>query len=325
MRRLLLLGSAAVLLAGAAFVPLPLAEISPGLALNVPPRVSIDHPVRKVSGKLLLTSVELSEPSALDTFIALTSTDHQLVPLSEVVPAGVSEGRYFDEERAIFADSSRVAAAVALRATGYAVKVEGGGAQVVSVLPGGPSDGKLSPGDVIEAAKGATLRTAQDLGVALSPARPGDAVTLRILRGDRTRRVAIRLANLTGLNRAGLGVEVTDAAATVVLPFPIRVSAGELGGPSAGLMMALSIYDLIGPVDLTHGRTIAGTGTIDIKGRVGPIGGIAEKVVTAERAGATIFLAPASQVVDARAAATTVRVIAVRSFADAVRTLMVLR
>ena len=76
-------------------------------------------------------------------------------------------------------------------------------------------------------------------------------------------------------------------------PFEIEIASGDVGGPSAGLMFALGLYDTLTPGDLTGGRTIAGTGTIDLEGEVGGIGGIVDKVVGAERAGASVFLVPA--------------------------------
>jgi PDZ domain-containing protein len=87
-------------------------------------------------------------------------------------------------------------------------------------------------------------------------------------------------------------------------------------------MVALASYDLATPTDVVRGRIVAGTGTIDVNGNVGAVGGVAEKVAGAERDRATIFLAPAAEAGEARAAAGMgIRVVAVRTFADAVRAL----
>jgi PDZ domain-containing protein len=84
-------------------------------------------------------------------------------------------------------------------------------------------------------------------------------------------------------------------------PFDVQISSGEIGGPSAGLMWALGLYDLLTPGDLTGGQTIAGTGQIALDGTVIPIGGIEEKLTAAADAGATVFLVPQGNMEEARA------------------------
>jgi PDZ domain-containing protein len=114
-----------------------------------------------------------------------------------------------------------------------------------------------------------------------------------------------------------VGVRLLDT-----FPFAVTMSSGDVGGPSAGLMWAVGLYELLTPVDLTTGRTIAGTGTIDIAGDVGPIGGIRDKVVAAERAGADLFLAPIDNVREVRGVDTgTMRIVPVATFDEAIAAL----
>ena len=103
-------------------------------------------------------------------------------------------------------------------------------------------------------------------------------------------------------------------------PFPIdvHIASGDVGGPSAGLMGAVGLYDLLTPGDITAGTTVAGTGTIDTRGRVGPIGGIEDKVVAAERAGATVFLVPADNMKELAGVDTgDMQLVSVSTFQDA--------
>jgi PDZ domain-containing protein len=105
-------------------------------------------------------------------------------------------------------------------------------------------------------------------------------------------------------------------------PFEIEISSGDVGGPSAGLMFALGLYDALTPADLTDGRTIAGTGTITPDGRVGPISGIVDKVIGAERGGATVFLVPRANMAELREVDTGgIRLVPVGTFDDAVEAL----
>jgi len=101
-------------------------------------------------------------------------------------------------------------------------------------------------------------------------------------------------------------------------PFDVQISSGDIGGPSAGLMWALGLYDLLTPGDLTGGRTIAGTGEINVDGAVGPIGGIEDKIVAAERAGAEVFLVPAENMAELKGVDTgDMKLVSVSTFQEA--------
>ena len=100
-------------------------------------------------------------------------------------------------------------------------------------------------------------------------------------------------------------------------PFPITISSGDIGGPSAGLMWALGLYDLLTPGDLTGGRTIAGTGQIEPDGTIDPIGGVQQKIAAARAAGATVFLLPRRNLADAREVARGLPLVPVDRFQDA--------
>ncbi len=129
----------------------------------------------------------------------------------------------------------------------------------------------------------------------------------------------------TGLGRSEqqpgpvLGVAISTVGFDIDLPFPVQVDAGRIGGPSAGLLMALTVYDLADVGDLTRGRIIAGTGTIDAQGNVGPVGGVEQKIEAAVDARAQIFLAPVGEAEQARAAAgDRLQVIGVTTLDDAI-------
>jgi len=321
-RTALLTSSVGVLAAAALLVPLPVLELSPGPAVDVPPLVHIAGPTHRVSGRLLLLTVTLSDPSLLQTVRAWLDPHRELVPRQAVIPPGVDGEQYQQAEQAVFDESARVAAAVAFRAAGLPAHVSGGGAQVAGVIRGGPSAGKLEVGDVITAVDGHPTPLAADVVTTTANTTAGQQVRLTITRGGSPRIIVVTLRPVGPLGRAGLGVAIRTVEPTIDLPVAVSVNQGDIGGPSAGLMMALSIYDLVGPVDLARGRVVAGTGTIDTAGHVGPIGGIAEKVVAAEHAGASVFLAPTSQAAAARAAANPgLRVVPVGTFDDAVRAL----
>ena len=201
------------------------------------------------------------------------------------------------------------------------------GALVVQVAVGTPAAKVLQPGDVIESADGVSLATSTATSLlesAIGAHSVGQTVNLTILRNSKTMDVTVGIIkNTTPPPAEIMGVEVEP---DFVLPVKISVDAAGIGGPSAGLSWALSIVQLLGPNDLTRGRVIADTGTIDYMGNVGDIGGIQQKVYGAEAVGATIFLCPKDQASDARAAAAKVgyhlKVMGVTTLDQAVQDLM---
>jgi PDZ domain-containing protein len=104
-------------------------------------------------------------------------------------------------------------------------------------------------------------------------------------------------------------------------PFSVKMTSDSISGPSAGLMWALGLYDLLTPGDLTGGRTIAGTGAIDSTGKVYPIGGVDKKIVAAKKAGAELFLVPRENLAEAQKAADGLKLVPVDSFSDALAAL----
>ncbi|HSH22463.1 MAG TPA: S16 family serine protease [Acidimicrobiales bacterium] len=281
-----------VLLVAGLFVPLPLFVLAPGSAISVGERVSFGRGPDELSGQLLLTTVRIFRPNALGVAQAWLSPAHEVLTEAEVVPEGVDPEQFEAAQRDLFRESSEVAAAVGLRRAGEEVEISGGGARVSQLFEGSPAARVLQLDDVIISVDGEPVELASDLVGTLGVRGSGDEVVLGVRRDGSTEEVRLTLATVEGLDRPGLGVGVTTVDLDLSLPFPVEVDQGEIGGPSAGLMIALTVYDLAEPGDLTAGRRVAGTGTIDLDGQVGPVGGVDAKVVAARAAGATVFLVP---------------------------------
>jgi Lon-like protease len=126
----------------------------------------------------------------------------------------------------------------------------------------------------------------------VSTKKAGDKVKLTYQRNKSTRTVTLELQPFKeDPQKVGIGISLVDDKEIVVKP-KVKVKTDEIGGPSAGFMFTLEIYNQLTEGDLTKGYQIAGTGTIDVDGTVGPIGGIEQKIVAADKAGAEYFLAP---------------------------------
>jgi PDZ domain-containing protein len=249
-----------------------------------------------------------------------------VVAAADLVAPGSSPEEQDVVDRTDMSDSQQVAAIVAERAAGRKVTITAIGARVNdTAMPDGTSPARtagIRAGNVITAIDGTPITALADLRAALARHRPGDriAVTYRSTAGVLDTTVVARAAPGEP-NRALLGIGATNAT-RVTLPVPVRYLLGDVVGPSAGLAFALEIYRDLAAPGLTRGHRVAVTGTIAPDGSVGPIGGVRQKALGAAEAGADVFLVPAANLAEARAAAPAgLRVIAVTTFDGALATL----
>jgi PDZ domain-containing protein len=313
--------SIVILLSGFFVVPMPLVETAPGDATNVATMIEVAGN-DTIHGSLDLLTVRIRQPSIAETIRAVLSDARDLTARDRVIPSDLRRQEYFDLEEQEFRRTFEVAAAVGMRAAGLDVTIRTV-PQVVGVLDGGPADGLLRIGDKITRFDGTAVSSAEELAALSRRTTVGDELHLTIRRGDATQDVTVTAGRLPGLEQAGIGVTLQTVEEETSLPVDAElVDQRGIGGPSAGLMMALTVYDLVSAEDLAAGRTIAGTGTIAGDGTVGRIGGIREKTLAAIASGASIMLTPSSQALDARSAADgRIQVIGVDTIDDAVAAL----
>lgn len=221
--------------------------------------------------------------------------------------------------------SQKVAAVVALNHLGYKVKATTGGVTIVLVEPSAPAAKILHTSDVIVAADGHKVSSVANLRAVLAKHRPGDVVRITFVRDGKRMTAAIKtIADPQDPKRTLVGVSARDNL-TVKLPVKIKIDAGGVGGPSAGLAFALDIARELGR-NVTHGHKIAATGEIALDGTVGPIGGVKQKTFGARAAGVDAFLVPAGENArEARRYADGLRIIPVKNFPQALRALATLR
>jgi PDZ domain-containing protein len=248
----------------------------------------------------------------------------QLVPASDVLPKGVSETQRVQADRREMTHSQQLAAAVALRAAGYHVVARPTGVLIEQVAGDAPAAGLLQPTDVIVAADGKRVRVPADLRSIVGAHTPGSTVQLTIHRGAEQKLFTVKtVADPSQHGRSIIGIIVSQAA-FIKLPLNVKINAGSVGGPSAGLAFALDILEQLGH-DVDHGQKIAATGQIELDGSVTPIGGVEQKTIGVRRAGVHIFLVPAGDnAAEARRYAGGVRIVAVHSFQQALHALATL-
>lgn len=307
---------------GLSLVPTNAGLEAPGVALAVGPMVEVPAERRYPSaGSFILTTVIPQAPiTAGEWFFGQLSPVVRIVPAEQIVPAGTTPQELARQGFQMLDQSETTAIAVGLRLAGFPVKAEGKGVLVASILADSPANGVLQPGDVITGLNGESITTPSELTNAIKAQKPEARVVLQILRDGKQMDVTLPLMQPAAPgDPPRIGITIEPAGTDVKLPFPVKIVPDKIaGGPSAGLMFTLTVYDMVTPEDLTMGRVIAGTGTINLDGTVGPIGGVEQKVAAAEGAGAQYFLSPPENYEDALAVARNIKVIKVATAEQAI-------
>lgn len=205
----------------------------------------------------------------------------------------------------------------------------------MGIVKGMPADHVLQVGDRIIQVDGKQVATAEQLMEYVRQKKKGDQITITWKRNGKKQTATLSLASFPQApTKVGLGLSpMTDY--DVETDPPVQIDSEKIGGPSAGLMFSLEIYNQLVEEDITKGHKIAGTGTMNMKGEVGPIGGISQKVVAAAEAGADVFFAPNEKgakdsnyreaVKTAKKIGTTMKIVPVDTFGDALRYLQTLQ
>jgi PDZ domain-containing protein len=296
-------------------VTLPYYEEAPGPAKDVEPLIRVsDHPTFQSGGHFILTSVSFESVNVFEAIGAWLDPDRSVVGESAFVAPGETP-QQADQRAVSEMDQSKIdAAAVVLsRLTSYP-KEHGGGVLVEATDPELPAWNHLFPGDVIVSVAGHPTPDVRTLDMVAHGLVAGRAVALKLLVDGRRETIHLAPEHVKGERDPKFGFAPLPA-----FPFPLTISSGDIGGPSAGLMWALGLYDLLTPGDLTGGETVAGTGVIGLDGKVGPIGGVLQKVFAAEHAGAKVFLVPRGNLPEARSVADNIKLVSVTRLGDALR------
>ena len=296
-----------VAIAVAVLVPVPYVILGPGPTLNTLGKDSSGQPLITIVGpktyptlghlNMVTVSYQGGPGANLNIFQALRAwlnPAQAVVPESELFPPGQTAQQTQQQDTEQMASSQETATAAALTALHIPYKTQ---VVVNKTVPGMPASAVLKPGDVIVAVDGKPVSGQSGLSSLITAKPAGTTLTLTVVRQGKTMQVNVASKNVGG--QPVIGVQVQEQ---YKFPFTVKISVGDIGGPSAGMMFALGIVDKLTPMNLTGGKFIAGTGEITAAGQVLPIGGIQQKMVGARDAGATIFLTPAANCADAAGA-----------------------
>lgn len=270
----------------------------PGHAFELSPIVEVKGGDEDDEGSLSLMTVTMMRATPALYAWAAFADGYKIISPSRFRNPHESEDEYNVRQLQLMSESQIYAIQVAYEAAGEYFELTHEGVFVINILPAAAAEGILEPGDRIVSLDGLRYETLEQFTAYLAELQSGDTVTVEAERNSRIIEETIEVAPIPGTeSRIGLGIAFTEDLDVQAEP-DIRFESEDIGGPSAGLMYSLEIYNQLVEEDITHGFAIAGTGTISADGKVGRIGGIDQKVIAADQAGIDVFFAPDDEIAD---------------------------
>ncbi|WP_408956542.1 PDZ domain-containing protein [Natroniella sp. ANB-PHB2] len=295
-KRLLSLIAISLLIAILFFWPSNYYFVSPGKAEKLAPMIEIEEgpTTYPVQGDIMLTSVSMKRASLIESiYIRLFNPDLVELRSRNFLPPGVDMEEYFELMQEMMKESQMKAKAVALEKAGYETKITGEGARIVKVLDESDAYNKLQADDIIIAIDDQPVGLLTEVINKVQEREVGADVKVTVKRNGEEKEFIIETKVLEeGSTQPSIGVLISPYQREYELPIEVNIEAGQIGGPSAGSMFTLEIYNRLTEKDLTENVQIAGTGTISLDGKVGKIDGVEQKIAAAKEEGADIFFVP---------------------------------
>lgn len=313
-----------------AFIPSGYLVDAPGKAVDTRPLVSVPESVKTFShpgGFRFVTVSETGRPVFGQALAGWLNPDADVFPRQDIVgdTPRADELRY---QLVLMQNAKLSAVYKAMDELGLQATMTGGGVFVDQIVPGSPAEGRLSIGDTITSIDDSAIHTVDDITRFMNDAEPGQKVRITVdrLGVDQSRTVPLTLGatKRDGKRAPFLGIYM-ETRPNYQFPFDVGFDTGDIGGPSAGLALTLSLIEKLSPESLTGGREIAVTGTIQPSGAVGPIGGIRQKVAAVRDAGLKYFIVPVDNAPEAKkVAGSSLKIVPVESLDDALTKLRAL-
>mgnify|MGYP006286563173 FL=1 len=304
------------------FVPTSYYVMSPGIAEDLGPIITVENGHKSdIEGSFLLTAVGSQRATVWDYIYVnfFQPEGYELEILSEQLPEGIDMDKYLNMMSDLMEESKMTAEAVALRKLGYEVKVQGEGVEIIEVLKASNAVDQLQNGDIIKQIDGQKVEIASEAVEIIRNREVGDQVSLEVIRNNERLSFTVETIELPeSPGQASIGILIGTKNLDYQFPIEVSYDTGNIVGPSAGGMFALEIYNQMVKEDITAGKKIAGTGTINLEGEIGRIDGIVQKIIAAENAEAEIFILPQENYEEAQTIETKLQLVPVETFDDAI-------
>ncbi len=312
-----------------AFLPLPYYFTQPGDAKVLSPIIEVEER-NQAKGSFMLTTVLVGKANAAEYLWAKVSEYREVIPEDQIRGSDETEEEYESRQLQMMQSSQHAATIVAFKEADKSIEIINKGIFITGVISGMPAAEKLKVGDLITSLNGEEIKTAEELVNRLKKFDANEKVRLTVNRDSKEKEITLslkpfpkKIVQNSEEERAGIGITYPVTFTEIETDPNLKIETNNIGGPSAGLMFTLEIYNQLTEEDWTKGYQIAGTGTMNEKGEVGPIGGIKQKIVAADNAGAKVFFAPvkADNYKHAKEAAddinTEMKIVPVEKFSDA--------
>lgn len=276
-------------------IPLNYAIYTPGGSINLNNRIEINNDT-KTNGSFNMAYVKMLEGNIPFLLLSYIVPNWDITSLNDIKFEDESVDQMNERDHIYLEESIANATIAAFSLTEEELVIKDSYNKVVYVSKDAKTDLKF--GDIILKANNKEVTSIDDYKAIVENASIGDKISLQIKRNKEVLDLDIKVIMLDDEKKTGISfVTLYDIKTTPEINIKTKTTES---GPSGGIMLALGIYNKIISYDLTKGRKIVGTGTIDATGKVGEIGGIKYKVLGAIRDKADVFIAPDANCADAK-------------------------
>jgi len=308
------------------FIPMPYYLVIPGQGLELEECISAENGEKDAKGCFLLTSTSLTKANFLLYLYSFLDRHIELMEIDRSSIEPVNQEQYLVMMDKMMEESQIIAEYVALKKAGYFPEILEKGVMVNNILDASSAKGRLMPGDIITKINNLPVRNISDFSACIAQSHVGEVIKIYFQRNGDLYSTKIPTIDISEENNkekiSGVGLFLTQGEIQCLSPLEVIMDLGEIKGPSAGLMIALEILNQLTENDLSNGMIIAGTGILDIDGNIKPVDGIRQKIISAKKNNADVFLVPNKNYQEAIQYSKKIKVIPVETFDEVIMILI---
>ncbi len=307
-------------------IPTPYFLVIPGQAINLSENITVENGEKDAKGRFLLTSTAIIKANILLYIYGFFDPNIDLKNRNDKTLLNMEQKDYINIMEKLMQESQMISKIVALRKAGYSPEISGRGILINGILDNSPAKNKLLPGDVIIKIDEHMVYTLEDLLEIVRNYNSSQIIRITFLRDDSSYSTSIPLIELPNTDdktkRMGIGVYADTKDLQYRFPLKIEINLEKIKGPSAGMMIALEVLNQLTENDLSGSLLIAGTGNLSIDGRITEVDGIKQKIISAKKQKADVFLMPQKNYSEALKFSHGIRIIPVDDFDDIIMKLI---
>jgi PDZ domain-containing protein len=307
-------------------IPTPYFLVIPGQAINLSENITVENGEKDAKGQFLLTSTAIIKANILLYIYGFFDPNIDLKNRDDGILLNMEQKDYINIMEKLMQESQMISKVVALRKAGYSPEISGRGILINGILDNSPARDKLLPGDVIIKIDKQPVYTLEDLSEIVRGYNSSQIIRITFLRDSGSYSTSIPLIELPGTDdeteRIGIGVYADTKDLQCRFPLKIEINLEKIKGPSAGLMIALEVLNQLTENDLSGSLLIAGSGNLSIDGRITEVDGIKQKIISAKKQKADVFLVPQKNYLEALKFGHGIRIIPVDDFDDIIMKLI---